>query len=166
MIQTNAWLTPRHVIDQAGPWNTMRNPDDDGEFFCRAVLAGKGIRYTAGGVNYYRKFSQNKTWSTRRDHATRSAVLQSWILKSRHLEPYLDFPGISRALAINFTKLCYDNYPAYPDLSKQAMQLAIPYGGLQGAPYFGNRLYNKWSRFLPWKMALQLQYIYQQLKPR
>ena len=54
MIQPNAWLTPRALIDKAGMWNEFRSPDDDGEFFCRVVLASAGIKFSDTGINYYR----------------------------------------------------------------------------------------------------------------
>jgi glycosyltransferase involved in cell wall biosynthesis len=41
MIQTNAWLTPADVIKRAGYWSEIYSPDDDGEFFCRVLLASR-----------------------------------------------------------------------------------------------------------------------------
>jgi glycosyltransferase involved in cell wall biosynthesis len=164
MIQPNAWLTPKLLIDRAGLWNPMRNPDDDGEFFCRVVLASKGIRFTAKGVNFYRKFDKKESWSNRKSHVSQAAVLESWMLKARRLEPYRQAPEIQKALAFNFTELCYSNYPDYPDLSARARDMAIQYGGLAHPPYFGNKLFNKLRAVLPWKTLLKVQRYYHALK--
>ncbi|MDB5086965.1 MAG: hypothetical protein JWR09_959 [Mucilaginibacter sp.] len=164
MIQTNAWLAPRKLIDKAGWWNEMRNPDDDGEFFCRVILAGKGVGYTDKGISYYRKFQRKNTWSNRSSYKNQQAVLQSWILKSEHLKSHENMTGIRKALAYNFTELSYSNYPVYKDLSKKAIELATAYGGFSHPPYFGNRAFNKLRWLLPWKILLRLQYFYQWLK--
>ena len=163
MIQPNAWLTPKHLIDRAGPWNSMRNPDDDGEFFCRVILESKGVKYTDQGTSYYRKFNKKTTWSSRNTYQNQAAVLQSWILKSEHLAPYESLPGIRKALAFNFTELCYSNYPSHPDLSKKANDMAVKYGGLSSPPYFGNTKLNKIRSVLPWKVLLQLRHYYHSL---
>lgn len=164
MIQPNAWLTPRRLIDRAGLWNPLRNPDDDGEFFCRVVLAAKGVRFTDSGINYYRKYDKKKSWSTRHNHDTQAAVLESWLLKARHLDPYRQMPGIRKALAFNFTEFCYKNYPEYPDLSQKARDMAVQYGGLAHPPYFGNQMFNRLRSVFPWKMLLWMQYFYHKAK--
>ena len=163
MIQPDAWLTPRSLIDKAGPWNPMRNPDDDGEFFCRVILASKGVKYNDKGTSYYRKFNQKTTWSSRNSYQNQAAVLQSWTLKSEHLKPFENLPGVRKALAFNFTELCYNNYPANPDLSRKAYEMATKYGGLSGPPYFGNTSFNKLRHALPWKLLLLLRHYYHSL---
>ncbi len=42
MVSSNAWLTPKHIIEKAGLWNEQLTLDDDGEFFCRALLNSEG----------------------------------------------------------------------------------------------------------------------------
>ncbi|WP_374951530.1 glycosyltransferase family 2 protein [Mucilaginibacter sp.] len=160
MIQPNAWLTPRTVIDQAGLWTEERNPDDDGEFFCRILLASAGVRYAANGLNYYRKSTSSHRLSNRGSHQRSAAVLNSWISKAKHLAPFDHLSGVKKALSINFTELCYQNYPRFPDLSRKAFELALVYGGLAHPPYFGNKLFNLSRQLLPWRVLLQLQHIY------
>ncbi|SDE03757.1 Glycosyl transferase family 2 [Mucilaginibacter pineti] len=165
MIQPNAWLTPRHIIDKAGRWTEERNPDDDGEFFCRVLLASAGVRYSESGLNYYRK-STTATMSNRGSYSRSVAVLNSWISKSKQLKPFEHRPGIRKALAFNFTELCYQNYAEFPDLSRQAYLLALSYGGLAHPPYLGNKLFNKLRFLLPWKVLLLLQKYYHWIKAK
>jgi glycosyltransferase involved in cell wall biosynthesis len=52
MVPVGSWLVPRSVSDRAGKWDEHCLVDDDGEYFCRIVLAGCGIR-TASDVYYF-----------------------------------------------------------------------------------------------------------------
>src|SRR5262249_38014831 len=45
MMPSFAWLAPRAVIERAGPWNEQLSLNDDGEFFCRVVLAASRILF-------------------------------------------------------------------------------------------------------------------------
>ena len=40
MMHPSAWLVPRAVAERAGPWNETLTLNDDGEYFCRVLLAG------------------------------------------------------------------------------------------------------------------------------
>src|SRR5205807_7008133 len=57
MMPNFAWLTPRAVIEEAGPWNEQLSLNDDGEFFCRVVLASSGIRFCNDARGYYRSLA-------------------------------------------------------------------------------------------------------------
>jgi glycosyltransferase involved in cell wall biosynthesis len=122
MVQPNAWLTPRELIDKAGQWNEMRNPDDDGEFFCRVILASKGIRYSDKAINYYRKFNNLKSWSAQKNYQACSNLLQSTKLKAQHLLAKTNDPKAHLALSRLFWDNAFNFYPEYKDLAKQAAQ--------------------------------------------
>jgi glycosyltransferase involved in cell wall biosynthesis len=53
-MQTATWLVSREVTEGAGPWNTSLLGDDDGEYFCRVLLASDGVRFVPGAGVYYR----------------------------------------------------------------------------------------------------------------
>ena len=44
-MQTATWLTSRELAEAAGPWDTRLLSDDDGEYFCRVLLASEGTRF-------------------------------------------------------------------------------------------------------------------------
>ena len=44
-MQTATWLTSRELAEAAGPWDTRLLVDDDGEYFCRVLLASEGTRF-------------------------------------------------------------------------------------------------------------------------
>ncbi|MDJ0922063.1 MAG: glycosyltransferase family 2 protein [Henriciella sp.] len=41
----HAWLTPRALIDEVGPWDETLTGDDDGEFFGRVLAAAGEVRF-------------------------------------------------------------------------------------------------------------------------
>ena len=81
MIQPNAWLTPRNLINRVGGWNEKLSLDDDGEFFARIVLNSKGI-VKCEGLNYYRKYSgQTTNLSSHKNKEALESSLASVLLK-------------------------------------------------------------------------------------
>jgi hypothetical protein len=54
-MQTATWLVSRELAEAAGPWDTRLLGDDDGEFFCRVLLASEGTRFVPDSKVYYRQ---------------------------------------------------------------------------------------------------------------
>ena len=53
-MQTASWLVSRELAEAAGPWDTTLLGDDDGEYFCRVLLASDGVRFVPEAKVYYR----------------------------------------------------------------------------------------------------------------
>lgn len=53
-MQTSSWLVSRQLTEAAGPWDTRLLGDDDGEYFCRVLLASDGVRFVPEAIAYYR----------------------------------------------------------------------------------------------------------------
>lgn len=53
-MQTASWLVSRELTEAAGPWDTRLLGDDDGEYFCRVLLASDGTRFVPDAKVYYR----------------------------------------------------------------------------------------------------------------
>ena len=53
-MQTASWLVSRELAEAAGPWDTRLLGDDDGEYFCRVLLASEGVRFVPEAKVYYR----------------------------------------------------------------------------------------------------------------
>ncbi|HEY9003104.1 MAG TPA: glycosyltransferase family A protein [Mucilaginibacter sp.] len=125
MIQPNAWLTPRNVINKSGPWNEMRNPDDDGEFFCRVLLASLGIRYSAEAINYYRKFDNSgNSLSGRKDHESLSNILKSTDSKAENVLKRKNTPQVRMIFSRFYHENAFAFFPMYPDLVREAERKA------------------------------------------
>ena len=54
-MQTATWLVSRELTEAAGPWDTNLLGDDDGEYFCRVLLASDATRFVPTAKVYYRE---------------------------------------------------------------------------------------------------------------
>jgi glycosyltransferase involved in cell wall biosynthesis len=159
MIQPNAWLTPRTIIDKAGPWNEMRCPDDDGEFFCRVILASKGIRYAPHAVNYYRKFSHRQSLSGQRSPIALRNILNATHLKETHLLSVTKDPRASLAMSRLYWENAFSFYPADKALSMEALRRARALApGIKFKP-FDAGLKSVLAHLIGWKAVRYLQSI-------
>jgi glycosyltransferase involved in cell wall biosynthesis len=124
MIQPNAWLTPKTLIDKAGLWNETLTLDDDGEFFCRVVLAAIAIKYTPKAINYYRKHKVGNNLSAKKTSIDFQSLLTSNQLKYKYLSARSNNPILSKI----FSRIYYDNaftfYPQEKNLASNALKLA------------------------------------------
>jgi glycosyltransferase involved in cell wall biosynthesis len=53
-MQTATWLVSRQLTEIAGPWDVRLLGDDDGEYFCRVLLASEHVRFVPEGRVFYR----------------------------------------------------------------------------------------------------------------
>jgi glycosyltransferase involved in cell wall biosynthesis len=158
MIQPNAWLVPRSVIDKAGPWNEKITVDDDGEFFCRAVLASQGVLYAKNCFNYYRKFDRSASLSSLKSRESFESRLLAANLKYKYLKKATLRPEIDQVFAKTFLEIGILAYPAHPDLSKKAIALSgniLPHVLL---PVIGGQKIEFFKKMLGWKAARRLQF--------
>src|SRR5438132_8451431 len=65
-MQTATWLVSRDLTEAAGPWDTRLLADDDGEYFCRVLLASDGVRFVPEARVYYRESGSNTLSCLRR----------------------------------------------------------------------------------------------------
>ena len=155
MIPVFAWLTPRLVVDEAGPWDESLSLNDDGEYFTRIVLAGAGVVFCEGAKGYYRT-APLITLSQRRDRQAAESALRSASLSCRRLLRTESSVAAYRACATAMKRVAYSTYPEHPDISAQAGRMARSFGGsdLQ----FGGGATTKLAVALfGWRIACRLQ---------
>ena len=158
MIQPNAWLTPKKIIEKAGLWNEEITVDDDGEFFCRVLLASNGIRYAESAVNYYRKFTDNKNLSARKDRkASASALLATQLKESALLSATSDIKA-KLAIARYYWEIAFNSYPYFKDISLIAEKRATELG-LMSPLFFKNGMKKILSYGFGWKFVKKIMYL-------
>jgi glycosyltransferase involved in cell wall biosynthesis len=59
-MQTATWLVSRALTEAAGPWNTQLLGDDDGEYFCRVLMASDGVRFVPEARVFYRRSGSSR----------------------------------------------------------------------------------------------------------
>jgi len=159
MVQPNAWLTSRHVIDKAGLWNEMRSPDDDGEFFCRVILESEGVCYAPGAVNYYRKLAGNKNLSAQKDQEACQSKLTVTDLKAKHLLRKSDSDKAKLALSRLYWENAFAFYPEFKKLAREAeikAKMLAPHLRIRA---YSNGLKSFLSKIFGWKSISYLQYL-------
>jgi glycosyltransferase involved in cell wall biosynthesis len=169
MIQPNAFLTPINVIKRAMPWNTSISPcpDEDGEYFCRAILAASEVIYAKNGINYYRKFKQQNSLSAVRNYIACKNMLESTLLKTKHLLLATNKPEAKLAMGNQLWNDAFSLYPRYKQLSAIAEKKAEElYPRLKINP-FKNSFKMFLSQILGWKFVLKIDYYrFKLLKPK
>jgi glycosyltransferase involved in cell wall biosynthesis len=163
MIAVHSWLTPKMLIDKAGPWNEKLSLDDDGEFFCRVVLASEMIKFSDKGFNYYRKYNNRQSLSAQKNKKAIESTVLAIDLKLEHLKTVSQDEIINRVFAKHYWWTGVMAYPQFKNLSayciKKAKQL-----GYSGERYVGGRSGHTLSAFAGWKIARLMAYYRELLK--
>jgi glycosyltransferase involved in cell wall biosynthesis len=128
-MQTATWLVSRELVEAAGPWDTRLLGDDDGEYFCRVLLASDGVRFVPESKVYYRKSGVNCLSYIGLSDRKMEAQMCSMQLHIRYLCSLEDSPRVREACVAYLQNWLPFFYPIRPDLVKQAEELAASLGG-------------------------------------
>ncbi len=124
MITIHSWLTPRKIVDKAGAWNEDLSLDDDGEFFCRVILASKEIVYSDNSINYYRKYNKGSSLSGQKTHQACKSALTANLLKASYLLSRTNQPVAKLVMSRYFWENAFTFYPYFKDLALLAEEKA------------------------------------------
>jgi len=141
-MQTATWLVSRELAEAAGPWDTNLLGDDDGEYFCRVLLASDGVQFVPESKVYYRKSGVNCLSYIGLSDRKMEAQMCSMQLHIRYLCSLEDSPRVREACVAYLQNWLPFFHPLRPDLVKQAEELAASLGGKLYPPQ------------LSWKAAL------------
>lgn len=153
MIQTSAWLTPRKLIEQAGPWNEQLAKDQDGEFFARVGLLSQGIVYVPEIKNYYRKHLKGNNIASQKQRKHIESNLLATELKSKYLFDKTNSVQAKQAIATQYKHVAIDAWPEFKDLSHMALTACENLGGSTYNPKLGGQGIELIKRVLGWRTA-------------
>lgn len=159
---TPAWLMSRELAEAAGPWDTSLNMDDDGEYFCRAILASRGIAFVDSAHVYYRRRGNSLSHFGVSD-AKMASQWRALELQIRHLLKAEDSARTRRAALAHLRHHLSCFYPERPDVVEQMRNLAIELGG-QLEPARANGKYGHIERIFGPKAAKMSQIRYNNIK--
>jgi glycosyltransferase involved in cell wall biosynthesis len=157
-VQTNSWLTPRHLIDKAGGWRAYRCPDDDGEFFARVLLESDGIVYVPGVYNYYRRSASIVNLSNRVGKKYIQNSLLSIDLKYRYLNQFTESTSLKKAMALQYLRFAVATFPRHIILSAIALKKYKALKVKASLPKLGGSLVEAVKNMLGWKTARIIRY--------
>ncbi|WP_317231435.1 glycosyltransferase family 2 protein [Subsaxibacter sp. CAU 1640] len=153
MVQTSAWLTPRNLVEKAGPWDENLSKDQDGEFFCRVVSHANQVIYVPNILNYYRKHisGQNIANQKRRIHV--ESQLKAVDSKVDQLKSLKHTKAYKAAFALQYKWIAIDAYPEFKDLSKKAWIASESLGGSNYSPVLGGAIIETIKSVFGWRTA-------------
>lgn len=145
-MQTATWLVSRTLTEAAGPWDTRLLGDDDGEYFCRALLASDGVRFVADGKVFYRMSGAARLSYIGRSQRKLEAHFASMRLHIGYLLSLEDSER-SRATCVRYLQTWLMHfYPESRGIVTEAERLAVDLGGHLEAPRFSWKY--EWMRWL------------------
>ncbi|WP_178990249.1 glycosyltransferase [Winogradskyella schleiferi] len=153
MVAQHAWLSPKSVIDSAGLWDENLIKDQDGEFFCRVIMASQGICYAQNVLCYYRKHRQKSNISGGKSKNHLLSQFNALNSKADQLQLARDTEAYKNAMALQYKLIAIDAFPEYKDVYAKSIKLSNDYGGSNYVPVLGGKLVEFSKTTLGWKFA-------------
>jgi glycosyltransferase involved in cell wall biosynthesis len=154
MMQPGAWLTPRELVERAGPWDETLSVNDDGEFFARVVLASAGIRFCREAVVHYRS-DHGATLSRQRGARALDSVFRATERITAALLAADRSPRSVAAAAYAWKWTAYELLPEEPGRAAEALRRCAALGG-SPRPYPAGPRLRALAAVLGWRRAKQL----------
>jgi glycosyltransferase involved in cell wall biosynthesis len=162
-MQTATWLTSRELAESAGPWDTRLWVDDDGEYFCRVLLASAGTRFVPEAKVFYRITQSSRLSHIGASDRKKDAMMISMKLHVQYLRSLEESERVRKA-CLAYLQNWYDHfYPERPDIVAELQSLAAQLEGYLEEP----RLRWKYAWMKPvfgWTAAKWVQRALPQLK--
>jgi glycosyltransferase involved in cell wall biosynthesis len=162
-IQPGTWLTSRELAEAAGPWDTRLLTNDDGEYFCRVLLASEGTRFVPEVGVFYRMSPSTRLGLVGSSDRKKSALAIALKLYVQYLQSLEESERV-RKCCLTFLQNWYDVFfPERPDLVAELQNIAAQLQGHLEEP----RLRWKYAWMKPlfgWKVARQAQKALPQIK--
>jgi hypothetical protein len=128
-MQNATWLVSRELAKTAGPWDTRLHVDQDGEYFCRVLLASEGTRFVPGTGIYYRASGANSVSYIGNSDKKKDSLLLTMKLHIQYLRSLENSERVRKA-CLAYIHIWYRYfYPERPDLVQETQQLAAILGG-------------------------------------
>jgi glycosyltransferase involved in cell wall biosynthesis len=151
-MQTATWLTSRELTEAAGPWDTRLLSDDDGEYFCRVLLASEGTRFAPQARVFYRISPSTRLSHIGTSDKKKEAMMASMKLHVQYLRSLEESERVRRACLTYLQNWFHNFYPERPDIVAELQSLAEQLQGQIKEP----RLRRKYDWIRPvfgWKAA-------------
>ncbi len=132
--QTATWLTSRELAEAAGPWDTRVLSDDDGEYFCRVLLAAGRTHFVPDAKVYYRTSASSRLSYVGSSDRKKNALLVSMKLHVQYLRSLEESERVREACLTYLRNWFLVFYPERPDLVAELQKLAVELEGSLDAP--------------------------------
>lgn len=162
-MQTAVWLVSRELSEAAGPWDISLVSDDDGEYFCRVMLASSGIRFVPDARVYYRCVGTGRLSHVGGADNKLEALWRSMQLHIGYLRSLEDSERVRAACIQYLQNYLVVFYGQRPDIVDQMHEVARGLGGALRDPRLSWKY--AWIKSLfGWSLAKRAQLIFPSVK--
>ncbi len=162
-MQTATWLVSRELTQAAGPWDSRMLVDDDGEYFCRVLLASNGVRFVPEAKVYYRTFGFNSLSYVGKSERKCEALWHSMQLHVRYLLSLEDSPSTRSACAAYLQRNLIYFYPERQDIVERAEEMTLQMGERLSIPRLSWKY--SWARALfGWSAAKRVSLVFRKTR--
>jgi hypothetical protein len=162
MMHPAAWLVPRSLGIKAGLWNEALSLYDDGEYFCRVILASKGVLFCPDAASYYRSGITGSLSGSRSSDAWHAGY-RALKLCEEHLLACENSERTRHACATSLARFGYALYPNEPKLAARVAAETKSLGG-SALPPPGGRVFQILRRVVGWKFLRRIQALHKAMR--
>jgi glycosyltransferase involved in cell wall biosynthesis len=162
-MQTDNWLVSRELSMAAGLWDTRLWRDNDGEYFCRVLLASDGIRFVPEAKSYYRLASFNSVSYIGGSNRKLESLFLSLKLHIHYLRSLEDSERTRRACARYILHWLPEFYSYRPDIVQELETIASGLGTELEEPRLSWK-YNWIVKLFGWGPAQRAQLVLPRLR--
>jgi glycosyltransferase involved in cell wall biosynthesis len=153
-MQTDNWLVSRELSEAAGPWDPRLWKNNDGEYFCRVMMASDIIRFVPDAKSYYRAAGFNSVTHICGSNRKLESLFLSMKLHIRHLRSMEDSER-TRLVCVNYVRTRLpDFYPYRLDLVEELKRVISDLGGQFEEPRLPWK-YNWIAKNFGWRIGWQ-----------
>jgi glycosyltransferase involved in cell wall biosynthesis len=135
-MQNATWLVSRELIEAAGPWDANLRYDQDGEYFCRVLLASEGTRFVRDARIFYRvSGSHSISHIGGADRDKRLSFMVSIKLHLKYLQSLEDSERVRKTCLIFLQNKLRYFYNREPEIAAELEAMAAQLGGQLELPY-------------------------------
>jgi glycosyltransferase involved in cell wall biosynthesis len=128
-MQTDNWLVSRELSEAAGPWDSRLWRDNDGEYFCRVILASDGIKFVPDARSYYRAAGFKSVSYIGGSSKKLESLFHSMRMHMRYLRSMEDSER-TRLACMNYIRTwLHEFYPYRLDIVQELKQITSELGG-------------------------------------
>jgi glycosyltransferase involved in cell wall biosynthesis len=158
-----SWLISRELTTAAGLWDTRLSLDDDGEYFCRILMASDGVRFSPEARSYYRHSSFSSLSHVDHSDKKLESLFLSLLLHMKYLLALENSHRTRSACAKYLQRWMIHFYPARLDLVRELETMGASLGRRLERPDLRWK-YIWLQRSFGWEFAKQAQFFLPKVK--
>jgi glycosyltransferase involved in cell wall biosynthesis len=126
-MQNSTWLVSRELAEAAGPWDEQLTYDNDGEYYCRVLIASVGTRFVPEARMFHRLVGKGRMSYIGNSEAKKESLFRSLKLHVQYLRSVEESDRVRRACLL-YLQTSFGVFTK-PERVAQLQALATELGG-------------------------------------